>query len=160
VGVVEHPPAATLDFPLCNDPQTYKQYQRHNFAAQVDEATLAAAAAAAVGAGTAAAAPAHAAAAADAGEGGHAVIDVGETADGTRKQQQQQGVKRVAVSPEAKTVDVEAGEGVLGGGGGGEGDGGCWASMPVGHGLVREVHHARAFDGSLHHTTRNHSSQC
>lgn len=35
VGVVSHPPAATLDFPLSQDPQTYKQYQRHNFAAQV-----------------------------------------------------------------------------------------------------------------------------
>jgi hypothetical protein len=41
VGAVEHPPTATLDFPISNDPQTYKQYQRHNFASQVDEATLA-----------------------------------------------------------------------------------------------------------------------
>lgn len=41
VGAVEHPPTATLDFPISNDPQTYKQYQRRNFACQVDEATLA-----------------------------------------------------------------------------------------------------------------------
>lgn len=43
VGVVSHKPAATLDFPLINDPQTYRQCQRHNFAAQVDEEMIAAA---------------------------------------------------------------------------------------------------------------------
>lgn len=40
MGAVEHPPSSTLDFPLSYDPQKYKHC--HNFAAQVDEATIAA----------------------------------------------------------------------------------------------------------------------
>jgi hypothetical protein len=38
VGAVQHPPVATLDFPLTNAPASYPR--RHSFAAQVDECML------------------------------------------------------------------------------------------------------------------------
>lgn len=41
VGVVPHAPVSTLSFPLCNDPQNQKEFQRRNFSAQVDERMLA-----------------------------------------------------------------------------------------------------------------------
>ena len=35
-----HAPVSALSFPLCNDPQNQKQFQRRNVAAQVDERML------------------------------------------------------------------------------------------------------------------------
>jgi hypothetical protein len=63
--VVPHPPAATLDFPLSNDPQTYRQYNAHDFAVQVDQDMLDSRAGSTTGTGDTAAAAADKIAAAD-----------------------------------------------------------------------------------------------
>jgi len=72
VGVVDHPPVSTLDFPITNAPGAYPQ--RHNFGGQADEDDIAAEVAAAT------AAAAAAAAAAEASSAGTADIEQGGTA--------------------------------------------------------------------------------